>query len=95
MCPLREGPEHLLSPKAPYPAISRDDPMAGHPRRERVVPQRVAHRARRRGQVVRQREIGRVGARRHLAEGEQDAFAEGGEGRMRGNFRQHARIDRW
>ena len=29
---------HLLSPKAPYPPVSSDDPMTGHPGRERVVP---------------------------------------------------------
>lgn len=44
--------------------------------------------------MVREIEIGCVGTRRHLAESKQDASAEGREGRMRGDFRGHGRVDR-
>ena len=48
--------------------------------------------------MVRESEIGCVGARRHLAESKQDASAEGREGRMRGYFRGHGGVNqrrRW
>ena len=89
---------HSLPTETPYAPVRSDDPVTRHPRRERVVPQRVPHGARRRSQVVRKGEVGRVGTRGHLAEGAQDASAEGRQGRVRGDVGGNGRVDwrgRW
>lgn len=71
----------LDPPLAPEPAdapIRRHDPVTGRHRREGVVAQGVADGARGAAQVGGEGEVGRVVAKGDLAEGQEDAFAEGG-----------------
>ena len=64
---MRRKVGHLLPSEATDSSVSSNHPMTRHPRRKRIVPQRIPHRARRGREMVRESEIGRVRARRYLA----------------------------